>query len=67
MTTTSLTRSSLFQRTGTAAATLVAIVLISGDPPGIGSASMLVAASETRSDADIVHALNRITFRAQAR
>ena len=62
MTTTTLTRSSLFQRTGTAAATLVAIVLISGDSPGIGSASMLVAASETRSDADIVHALNRITF-----
>ena len=62
MTTTTLSRSSLFQRTGTAAATLVAIVLISGDPPGIGSASMLVAASETRSDADIVHALNRITF-----
>ena len=62
MTTTTLTRSSLFQRTGTAAATLVAIVLISGDPPGTGSASTLVAASETRSDADIVHALNRITF-----
>ena len=62
MTTTSLTRSSLFQRTGTAAAMLAAIVLISGDPPGTGPRSTLVAASETRSDADIVHVLNRITF-----
>ena len=62
MTTTTLTLSSLFQRTGTAAATFVAIVLISGDPSGIGSASTLVAAGETRSDADIVHVLNRTTF-----
>ena len=62
MTTTALTRSSLFRRTGTAAATLVAIVLISGGPPGTGPRSTLVAASETRSDANIVHVLNRITF-----
>ncbi len=62
MTTTSLTRSSIFQRTGTTAATLLAIVLISGDPPWTGPRSTLVAASETRSDADIVHVLNRITF-----
>ena len=62
MITTTLTRSSLFRRTGAAAATLAAIVLISGDPPGTGSASTLVAAGETSSDADIVHVLNRITF-----
>jgi uncharacterized protein (DUF1800 family) len=41
---------------------LAAIVLLSGDPSGTGPRSTLVAASETRSDADIVHVLNRITF-----